>query len=48
MFNFNYYKKKFRKLLISINKILESFFIELARSKHYKNKRTPIGKNLLI
>ena len=47
MFNLNYYKKKFRKLLISINKILESFFIELGRSKHHKNKRTPITKKLI-
>ena len=47
MFNLNYYKKKFRKLLISINKIIESFFIELGRSKHQKNKRTPFRKIII-
>ena len=47
MFNLNYYKKKSRKLLISINKIIERFFIELGRSKHQKNKRTPIAKKLI-
>ena len=47
MFNLNYYKKKFRKLLISINKIIESFFVELGRSKHQKNKRKPISKKLI-
>ena len=47
MFNLNYYKKKFRKLLISINRILESFFIELGRSKHQKNKSKPIRKKLI-
>ncbi len=47
MFNSNNYKKKFQKLLISINKIIESFFIELGRSKHQKNKRKPIGKKLI-
>ena len=47
MFNLNYYKKKFRKTLISINKILESFFIELGRSKHQKNKSKPFRKKLI-
>ena len=47
MFNLNYYKKKFRKLLISINRILESFFIELGRSKHQKNKSKPFRKKLI-
>ena len=47
MFNFNLYKKKFRKLLISINKIIGSFFDELSRSKYPKNKRTPIKKNFI-
>ena len=46
MFNLNYYKKKFRELLISINKFIDSFFIELGRSKHQKNKRAPIAKKL--
>ena len=36
MFNLNFYKKKFRKLLLSINKIIESFFTELDRSKSQK------------
>ena len=47
MFNLNNYKKKFQKLLISINKIIDRFFIELGRSKHQKNKRKPIGKKLI-
>ena len=47
MFNLNYYKKKFRELLISINKFIDSFFIELGRSKHQKIKRTPIAKKFI-
>ena len=47
MFNLNFYKKKFRKLLLSINKIIGSFFDELTRSKYPKNKRTPIKKNFI-
>ena len=47
MFNLNLYKKKFRKLLLPINKIIESFFDELSRSKYPKNKRGPIKKNLI-
>ena len=46
MFNLNFYKKKFRKLLLSINKILDSFFNELDRSKSQKKKREPIKKKL--
>ena len=46
MFNLNFYKKKYRKLLLPINKILDSFFNELARSKSQKNKRDPIKKKL--
>ena len=47
MFNLNIYKKKFRKLLLSINKILGSFFDELTRSKYPKIKRIPIKKNFV-
>ena len=47
MFNLNFYKKKFRKLLLSINKIIGSFFDELSRSNYQKNKRTPIKKNFI-
>mgnify|MGYP001260354254 CR=1 FL=1 len=47
MFNINIYKKKFRKLLLPINKIIESFFNELSRSKYPKNKRGPIKKNFI-
>ena len=47
MFNLNFYKKKFRKLLLSINKIIGSFFEELTRSKYPKNKRAPIKKNFI-
>ena len=47
MFNLNFYKKKFRKLLLSTNKIIESFFGELRRSKYPKNKSTPIKKKFI-
>ena len=47
MFNLNFYKKKFRKILLSINKILESFFIELGRSKHSTDKSTPFKKKII-
>ena len=47
MFNLNFYKKKFQKILLSINKIIESFFAELGRSKYPKNKRAPIKKNFI-
>ena len=47
MFIFNFYKKKFKKLLLSINKIFDSFFNELARSKSQKSKREPIKKKLI-
>ena len=48
MFNINIYKKKFRKLLLSINKIIESFFDELTRSKYPKNKHGLIKKNFVL
>ena len=47
MFNLNLYKKKIQKLLLTINKIIGSFFDELSRSKYPKNKRTPIKKNFI-
>ena len=47
MFIINFYKKKFQKLLLSINKIIGSFFDELRRSKYPKNNRTPIKKNFI-
>tara|TARA_B100000900_G_scaffold407353_1_gene419914 strand:+ start:564 stop:2147 length:1584 start_codon:yes stop_codon:yes gene_type:complete len=47
MFNLNFYKKKFRKLLLSINKIIESFFAGLGGSKYPKSKRAPIKKNFI-
>ena len=47
MFNLNLYKKKFRKLLLSINKIIESFFNELSRSKYTKNKNANIKKKFI-
>ena len=47
MFNFSLYKKKLRKILLSINKIIESFFNELSRSKYQKNKPAPIKKKLI-
>ena len=47
MFNLKFYKKKFQKLLLSINKIIESFFTELSRSKSPKNKSTQIKKKFI-
>tara|TARA_E500000178_G_C17024517_1_gene757289 strand:- start:432 stop:2015 length:1584 start_codon:yes stop_codon:yes gene_type:complete len=47
MFNLNSYKKKFRKLLLPINKIIDSFFDELTRSKYSKNKKGGIKKNFI-
>ena len=47
MFNLNFYKKKFRKLLLSINKIIESFFAALSRSKYPKSKHVPIKKKFI-
>ena len=47
MFNLNFYKKKFRKLLLSINKIIESFFADLSRSKYPKSKHVPIKKKFI-
>ena len=47
MFNLNLYKKKFRKLLLPINKIIDSFFDELTRSKYSKNKKGGIKKNFI-
>ena len=47
MFNSNFYKKKFRKILLPINKFLESFFAELTRSKNQSTKQIPIKKKII-
>jgi len=47
MFNLIFNKKKFKKILLSINKILESFFAELNRSKFQSNKKTSIKKRII-
>ena len=47
MFNLSFYKKKFKKIILSINKILESFFTELNRSKSHSNKQTSIKKKII-
>ena len=47
MFNLNFYKKKFKKILLSINKILESFFAELNRSKFQSNKQPSLKKKII-
>ena len=47
MFNLNFYKKKFRKILLSINKILGSFFLELGRSRHQSGKSIPLKKKII-
>ena len=47
MFNSNFYKKKLRKIILPINKILESFFTELNRSKSQSSKQTPFKKKFI-
>ncbi len=47
MFNLSFYKKKLKKLLLPINRVLESFFTELGRSKSQPNKHTPIKKKII-
>ena len=44
MFNLSFYKKKLKKLLLPNNRIIESFFAELNRSKSQSFKQTPIKK----
>ena len=43
MFNLSFYKK-IKKLLLPINRIIQSFFTELNRSKSQSSKQTPIKK----
>ena len=47
MFNLSFYKKKSKKLLLSISRFIESFFTELNRSKFQSNKQTPIKKKII-
>tara|TARA_B100000035_G_scaffold220561_1_gene189351 strand:+ start:584 stop:2167 length:1584 start_codon:yes stop_codon:yes gene_type:complete len=46
MFNLSFYKKKLKRLLLPINRILESFFAEINRSKLRSNRQTPIKKKI--
>ena len=46
MFNLSFYKKKLKKLLLQINRNIESFFTELDRSKTHSNKQIPIKKKI--
>ena len=46
MFNLSF-KKKLKKILLPINKIIESFFTEIDRSKSQSNKQTPIKKKII-
>ncbi len=46
MFNLSFYKKKLKKILLPINRILESFFTEIDRSKSRSNRQTPIKKKI--
>ncbi|WP_440922633.1 hypothetical protein [Candidatus Pelagibacter sp.] len=47
MFNLNFYKKKFRKILLPIIKIIESFFTEIDRSKSQSNRQIPLKKKII-
>ncbi len=46
MFNLSFYKKKLKRILLPINRILESFFAEIDRSKSRSNRQTPIKKKI--
>ena len=45
MFNLSF-KKKLKKILLPINKIIESFFTEIGRSKSQSIRQTPIKKKI--
>ena len=47
MFNLSFYKKKFKKILLSINEVIESFFTEVNRSKSQSSKQIPIKKKII-
>ena len=47
MFNLSFYKKKLKKILLSINKIIGSFFSEIDRSKSHSNKQTALKKKIV-
>ncbi len=47
MFNLSFYKKKLKKILLSINKIIGSFFNEIDRSKSHSNKQTALKKKIV-
>ncbi len=47
MFNLSFYKKKLKKLLLPINRIIESFFTELNRSKSQSIRQTPLKKKII-
>ena len=47
MFNLNFYKKKLKKILLPINKIIESFFTEIDRSKSQTNRLIPLKKKII-
>jgi len=47
MFNLSFYKKKLKKILLPINKIIESFFTQLNRSKSQSYKQTSIKKRIV-
>ena len=47
MFNLSFYKKKLKKILLPINRIIESFFNELDRSRSQSNRPTPIKKKII-
>ena len=47
MFNLSFYKRKLKKLLLPINRVIESFFNELNRSKSQSSKQTPIKKKII-
>tara|TARA_B100001057_G_scaffold469085_1_gene529045 strand:+ start:2072 stop:3655 length:1584 start_codon:yes stop_codon:yes gene_type:complete len=47
MFNLNFYKKKLKKILLPINKIIESFFTEINRSKSQLNRQILLKKKII-
>ena len=47
MFNLSFYKKKFKRILLPINRILGSYFTEIERSKSPSVRQTPLKKKII-
>ena len=47
MFNSSFCKKKLKKILLPVNRVIESFFAELDRSRSQSNRQIPIRKKII-